>query len=280
MPGYDPFATLIARARSLLGGRDDPARLERALREALANPDLDSTALSALSALAERAERAFGDSPTPRQLLTLGRAREAIATGLIAWEQRPPALARALAHYERAAAIGPPGDAVALEAAWHAGCLLAGEHHVRAPARAIPYLERVIAWVNGYHPAYYYLGEAHVLLKDFDAAERALRAGLALDPSQEGILRVLRYLPLDRANEAVKAGDWARARSALEGAPILAESADATGLLGDALIELGELDGARRAWEQAISLEPGRRAMRHRFRRLGLERPGATTTED
>jgi tetratricopeptide (TPR) repeat protein len=262
----------LFRLRSIFCRNErNPDRRLLAAVERAAQPDDASS--SALLAAIQEAERALATSPTPRRHLLLGQAHETFANQFLAWDARAEYLRRALDHYEAAVGMTELGDANRVEAAWHAGCLLAGQHHLRDPQRAVPYLRQVIDSVSGYHPAYYFLGEALVWLKDFDAAEDVFRHGLALDPSQEGIRRVLHYLPLDRANEAARRLDWADVKSSLAEARVTDELAEAQILLGDAHAALGDTEAARRAWQQALRIEPGRPGMEKRFRQLEIIDP-------
>jgi tetratricopeptide (TPR) repeat protein len=97
-----------------------------------------------------------------------------------------------------AAARARPGSDEWRDAMFGAGYLLVGDYRIRDLERAVPILEAVVTSVEGYHPAYYYLGEALVMLDDLDRAEALFRRALELDPTQEGIRQVLEHLPDDR----------------------------------------------------------------------------------
>jgi predicted TPR repeat methyltransferase len=94
-------------------------------------------------------------------------------------------------------ALAPADSSTWLEAALGLGSLLAGEHSVREPAAAIAILEPI---ADRSAAASYFLGEAHALSGDLDAAERAWQRGLAIDPDHRGIKDVLEKLPADRAS--------------------------------------------------------------------------------
>jgi tetratricopeptide (TPR) repeat protein len=97
-----------------------------------------------------------------------------------------------------AAARSPKGSPEWVEATFGAGYLLVGDYTIRDLARAVPLLQAVVDAVEGYHPAYYYLGEALVMLDELDRAEALFERALELDPSQNGIRQVLSHLPDDR----------------------------------------------------------------------------------
>lgn len=100
--------------------------------------------------------------------------------------------------YLRRAATSEPGSPEWVEATFGAGYLLVGDYRLRDLDRAVPLLRAVTERADGYHPAYYYLGEALVMLGRLDEAEVVLRRALALDPTQEGIRLVLEHLDDDR----------------------------------------------------------------------------------
>lgn len=100
--------------------------------------------------------------------------------------------------YLRRAEESEPGSETWLEGTFGAAYLLVGDFRQRDLMRAVPLLRAVIGRVDGYHPAYYYLGEALVMLGQLDEAEALFKRALELDPSQEGIRRVLQHLPDDR----------------------------------------------------------------------------------
>lgn len=97
-----------------------------------------------------------------------------------------------------AAGRAPKGSPEWIEATFGAGYLLVGDYTIRDLPRAVPLLAAVVEAVEGYHPAYYYLGEALVMMGNLDRAERLFRRALELDPSQDGIRQVLEHLPDDR----------------------------------------------------------------------------------
>ncbi|HEY3107370.1 MAG TPA: tetratricopeptide repeat protein, partial [Chloroflexota bacterium] len=125
----------------------------------------------------------------------------------------------------------------------------------------------------GYDPAYYYLGEAYVMARRFDDAERVWRRGLALDPDQVGLADVLRHLGIDRLHDAAGRGDQAAVVAAAERIPEGERVAEAWLLLGDARAALGDTQGAAEAWRRALALEP-LKGMRKRFAAVGVEFPG------
>jgi tetratricopeptide (TPR) repeat protein len=206
--------------------------------------------------------------------LAAGRAVEARVRDGVPFEGRGAALGPALEHYQRALGLARPGSAVWLEAAFQLGSLLVGENSRRDVERARPLLEAVVAASSGYHPAFYYLGEAHALARRFDRAEEVWRRGLALDPSRGELGVVLDRLPLDRVREALGRGDQAAIVAAVERVDPDGRSAELWLRYGDALAALGRHDGADRAWRRALALEP-LKGMRRRFGSIGRPPPDA-----
>ncbi|HEV8638003.1 MAG TPA: tetratricopeptide repeat protein [Chloroflexota bacterium] len=204
--------------------------------------------------------------------LAAGRAIEARVSAGVPFEGRGAALGPALERYRRALGLARRGSAVWVEAAFRLGSLLAGENSVRDVERAIPLLEAVVGTVEGYHPAYYYLGEAYVLSRQFDRAEEVWRRGLALDPTRREVRDVLARLPLDRVRDAARRSDHGAVVAAVERVPAAERSAEAWVCYGDALAALGRVAEAGQAWRRALSLEP-LKGMRQRFRSVGLPPP-------
>jgi tetratricopeptide (TPR) repeat protein len=157
-----------------------------------------------------------------------------------------------------------------LDEAFRLGALLVGSYQERDPERAIPLLEGVVAAVQGYHPAYYYLGEALVMCGKFDAAETVWRRALALDPEQETIRWVLANLPIDRVRAAVASGGDVIA--AVERISPDERTAEVWLHYGDALALRGRNEEAARAWREAMTREP-LRGMRRRFQSIGFPFP-------
>ncbi len=154
--------------------------------------------------------------------------------------------------------------------AFRLGALLVGDYQARDPERAIPLLEGVVASVEGYHPAYYYLGEALAMCGKFDAAEAVWRRALGLDPDQEAIRQVLANLPIDRLRAAVASGGDVIA--AVERISSEERTAEVWLHYGDALAALGRKDEAAQAWREAMKREP-LRGMRRRFQAIGFPFP-------
>jgi tetratricopeptide (TPR) repeat protein len=201
--------------------------------------------------------------------LAAGLEIEARANAGVPFDERGAALRPAIEHYRRALGQARQGSAEWVEAAYRLGSLLAGEQSVRDPEGAVPLLEAVVSSVTGYHPAHYYLGEAYVLLKQFDRAEAVWRRGLELDPSRREIGDVLERLPLDRVREAVARRDHGAVVRAVERMPDGERPAEAWVCYGDALAALGRTGEAGKAWRRALQLEP-LKGMRRRFRSVGL----------
>jgi tetratricopeptide (TPR) repeat protein len=204
--------------------------------------------------------------------LAAGRAVEARVRAGVPFEERGPALRPAVEHYRRALGLARPGTTTWLEAAFRLGALLVGEPGLRDAERARPLLEGVVDAVTGYHPAYYYLGEAHALAGRFDLAEGVWRRGLALDPERPEIRDVLAHLPLDRARQAAGRDDHSAVIAAVERVAPPERSAELWLRYGDALAALGRAAEAEAAWRRAIALEP-LKGMRRRFRRIGRPPP-------
>jgi tetratricopeptide (TPR) repeat protein len=177
-----------------------------------------------------------------------------------------------MAHYQRALELARHGTPTWREAAFRLGSLLVGENSVRDVERALPLLEAVVAAVERYHPAYYYLGEAYALCRQYDRAEEVWRRGLALDPDRREVSDVLAYLPLDRVRDAVGRGDDGAVVAAVERVPSSERSAELWLRYGDALAALGRAAEAGEAWRRALALEP-LKGMRRRFRSVGLPPP-------
>lgn len=242
-----------------------------------------------------RAEAAAAHRPGYLLAMTLGKAWEMLASRHLSWDERGEALERALAHFEAAVSLAerlsaseavalaatlppeatcfPENRRALLQAQWRAGALLAAEFRVRDPVRAAGYLEAVIAGASGYHLAYYYLGEAYLLQRKFDDAERVWRRGLALSPDERAIALVLARLPQDRANHARNQKDWDGVVAALttpEGRAL--RSVEMLRLLGDAYFHLGQLDEAEAAWRDALTISAKAGGIRGRLNKLARAR--------
>jgi len=157
-----------------------------------------------------------------------------------------------------------------IDEAFRLGAELVGDYRRRDLARGITLLERVVAAVDGYHPAYYYLGEALAMRGEFDGAEAVWRRALELDPTQEPIRQVLANLPLDRVHAAVKSGGDVVAE--VERVAPEQRTAEIWVHYGDALAAAGRNREAAAAWRRAMALEPLKR-MRRRFSSIGAAFP-------
>jgi len=208
----------------------------------------------------------------PEKELAAGRAVEARVRAGVAFEARGLALRPAIEHYQRALGLARLGSATWREAAFQLGSLLVGENSVRDVERALPLLEAVVNAAAGYHPAYYYLGEAYALRRRYDLAEAVWRRGLGLDPERGEIRDVLAYLPLDRVRDAVGRCDHAGTVSAVERVAAAERSAELWLRYGDALAALGRAAEAGEAWRRALALEP-LKGMRRRFGSIGVPPP-------
>jgi predicted negative regulator of RcsB-dependent stress response len=279
----------MAILQRFLARRDADAAFRRLVR---AMGDNDGH--NQLPELARDAEQARERNPYHFGLtFALGVADELIASRQ-PWDLRTEWLQRAAQAYETAMDLADAGrldgaellpevapDAwepglsietrASLAAGYRAGLLRAGEFRVRDPARAVRQLHRVVEHLRGYHPAWYYLGEAYLLAGDLDAAEAAWRDGLAHSPGNSTLLDVLAKLPVDRVHQAAKEGDWRRVLSELDRLPGEAmAAAERLTLEGDAYHALGDLDRARRSWEAALAADRHALGVRRRLRRIGV----------
>ncbi|MBX6770223.1 MAG: tetratricopeptide repeat protein [Chloroflexi bacterium] len=239
-----------------------------------------------------RAEVAYQASPRHYGLaFLLGRASQCIAAEL-PWHDRTAWYRRALEYFESAARLAEAGNTAGadglpevsahtwgddldlqhrawLAASFEAGVLAVGEFRIRDPARAVHYLRRVAETVRGAHPVWYYLGEAYLLVGEFDAAEAAWREGLARAPDDRTLQAVLRNLPADRVRHAVRDGDWLAARRALERLPEGAmPTSERLTIEGDVHLAMGDPEAARRCWIAALEADPHAVGVRRRLHRL------------
>jgi tetratricopeptide (TPR) repeat protein len=214
----------------------------------------------------------FRRRPDADALLREGQDIEARVAREVAFADRGAHLGRAVDSYLAAMAAARPRSAPWQRAAFAAGSLLAGENSVRDLARAIPLLESVVEAVEGYDPAYYYLGEAYAMAGRFDDAERVWRRALALDGGQRAVADVLRHLGVDRVHAAAGRGDRAAVVAEAERIPEDERVAEVWLLLGDARAALADADGAAAAWRRAMALEP-LKGMRRRFASVDRQLP-------
>ncbi|HEX5416225.1 MAG TPA: tetratricopeptide repeat protein [Chloroflexota bacterium] len=261
----------------------------------------DSTDPARLTAAIARAEDARATSPQHFGLaFALGLARERLAA-VGPWERRAPILAAAVESYEAALALAEEGQIAGagllpevaadrwevgldlpgrarLAAAFQAGLLRAGEFRVRDPGKGAALLRSVVENLKGYHPAWYFLGEAYLLANHFDEAEAAWREGLRRKPGDPALLTVLEKLPIDRVHHRVRGGpdgpDWPGVLRELARLPNgrMPESERLT-IEGDAYLALGDPERARACWEAALradSLAVGVRKRLYQLARVAL----------
>lgn len=258
----------------------------------------DSTDGEALVSALARAEAQRAATPEHFALLfAMGLVRERLAT-LEPWEDRAPVLTAAVECYEAALALAEhgqvgganllpevsadhwePGLALAerarLAAAFQAGLLRAGEFRVRDPEKGATLLRSVVEGVRGYHPAWYYLGEAYLLANDFDQAEATWREGLRRNPGDLALQAVLDKLPVDRVHQRVRGGangpDWPGVLREIARLPAgrMPESERLT-IEGDAHLALGDPGRARACWEAALRADSLAVGVRKRL--YGLDR--------
>lgn len=260
------------------------ARLVQALeRLVLTFPRLGPRLGPPIAEALERAERFLASGGESYRLrLALGQAYEIYAGACAPVGEAARYFQRARQHYEAAlrvapahgeltglpVAVFPPDRQAELLARWYLGRLLVAEHTVRDIPAAREHLAAVVAAVPGYHPAYYYLGEALVLAQQFDQAEAVWRQARALPGAPTDLLdKVLTNLPLDQAHHASRRGDWATVVRALDRPEVRPRlPAEALRLLGDAYAAQGDLNAARRAWEEAAARSPKAVGLRKRLR--------------
>jgi|GEM_PF-6530434 len=229
----------------------------------------------------------------------LGLAFERLAT-LEPWDRRSLALHSAVSCYEDALGLADRGETAGasllsevtverwesglrleqravLAAAFAAGLLRAGEFRVRDPKRGATLLRRVVESLRGYHPAWYYLGEAYLLADEFDAAECAWREGFARNPEEGALLTVLDKLPVDRVHHQARRNDWPGVLHDIARLPPgrMPESERLT-IEGDAYRALGELERARSCWEAALRADSLAVGVRKRLYQLDPEQAGAS----
>ncbi len=264
---------------------------DRATR-ALVALDPRAQSLAELERIVARAEDTRRRDPTHFGLTyALGRAWEILAS-VQSWDARGPPLERAVAAYEASVDLALRGEVTGataipevdaarwetglgverralLAASVSAGVLRAAEFRVRDPARAVEHLRRVVAELRGYHLAWYFLGEAHLLAGEFDDAERVWRRAQELAPDQPALKAVLANLPVDRVRHCVKAGDWAGVLRELERLPEGAmRPSERLTLAGDAHLALGDARRARECWYAALADDLHAVGVRKRLRNL------------
>ncbi|HVC32257.1 MAG TPA: tetratricopeptide repeat protein [Chloroflexota bacterium] len=249
----------------------------------------------------EEAERVDRQQPDHFGLtFALGRAYERLAS-TVDWADRAAWIERALQRYEQAVRLAQHGKvggvaavAAVHDAAWEpaldereravlaasfqAGVLLSAEFRVRDPAAGIEYLSRVTRAVQGYHPAWYYLGEAYLLSDQFDRAEAVWREALRRAPGDPALQSVLRNLPADRVHSAAKRGDWPRVLREIERLPDGAVPLGERLIVeGDAHLAMGEPVAAQRSWTMALAADPGAVGVRSRLRKLARRQERSAT---
>src|SRR6185437_3463916 len=221
----------------------------------------------------------------------LGRACERVAAAR-EWNERAQWIERALGYYEdsvRLALAGkidgsnlvPEAAATAWErglsrsqrailaASFQAGLITSAEFRARAPRAGIAHLSRVVRALQGYHPAWYFLGEAYLLDHQFDQAERIWTEALRRSPENPTLTSVLRNLPVDRVHHHAKQGDWSLVLRAIETLPSGAMPASERWTIeGDARLALGDVTGARRCWLAALEADHVAVGVRLRIHRL------------
>jgi tetratricopeptide (TPR) repeat protein len=221
----------------------------------------------------------------------------------VPWDERSSWYERAVAAYENAANLAKGGEFRGLDlvsdssfdgtgltvtpseravvlASYRAGILRVAEFRVRDLDRAVAHLRAVTSLVSGYHPSWYYLGEAYNLAGHFDDAQDVWREGLARRPDDSALLAVLEKLPIDRVHDRRRAEDWPGVLRELARLPpnLLPDSERYT-IEGDARLGLGDFAGARFSWEAALAADSLVVGVHQRLRRLP-ERSGATKSAD
>lgn len=264
-------------------------QLTRRLWSLAADPRTDA---DQLRQAIDEARAARLQSPTHAGLAyALGLAGERLAS-LLAWDDRTPELQQAVAHYRDALRLvtegavegaeliaecapttgshpGPVHERARRVIALQLGILLTVDYRVRDPASAVELLESVLSTVPPPDPAWYYLGEAYLLLGRFDDAERVWTAALAAAPDDPSLQSVLRNLPVDRLHHAIRAGDWPAVLREARRVPSGAMPASELWTLqGDAYLALGDAERARQCWMAALAADPRTLGVRRRLRRL------------
>lgn len=247
-----------------------------------------------LEAALQDADLAYRQCPDHFGLaFSLGRGSERLAS-LMDWNDRTVWIERALSYYEEALRLAensqldglasvPEADEARWEpsmstavrarlaASFAAGWLYAGEFRVRNPARAVTYLGWVTRALRGYHPAWYFLGEAYLLSEQFDQAEQTWQEAQERAPDEPVLQAVLRNLAVDRVHHAVKAEDWPRVLAELARTPDDAMPAsERWTIAGDAHLALGDPAAARAAWHKALEADHLAVGVRRRLRKLGV----------
>lgn len=269
-----------------------PGFVARTLAQRIADLSADEAGLGrSLAAAVAEAQAAFLRAPGHYRLaFELGRACERVASQA-PWDARGPWIEQALGYYQTALSLaetgrvagasavpetGPehwqPGlslsDRARLAAALRIGLILVAEFRVRDPCAAISQLSRVVPNLSGYHPAWYYLGEAYLLNEQFTEAEQIWTRALALAPGDPTLLAVLRNLPADRVHHAAKLGDWQRVLAEIQRLPEGALPASERWTLeGDARLALGDESAARQCWLKALEADHVAIGVRKRLRK-------------
>jgi tetratricopeptide (TPR) repeat protein len=115
---------------------------------------------------------------------------------------------------------------------------------------------RDVVWLkNAYPRAYYYLGYLHIELGQFDTAVQVLDQGLRLDPGNPKLSneKAQALVRLKRFPEALEVYEQVLARDGYVNPTDKAFSFRGKGFV---LIELGDLDGAERAFRESLEYEP------------------------
>src|SRR5262249_8925546 len=118
---------------------------------------------------------------------------------------------------------------------------------------------RNLVWIkNAYPRAYYYLGYLHIELGQFDKAVEFLDQGLRLDPGNPKISneKAQALVRLKRFPQALEIYEQVLARDGYVSQKDKAFSFRGKGFV---LIELGDLDGAERAFRESLEYEPDSR---------------------
>lgn len=263
-----------------------------AARRLAAETSRASVPTNAILRAIEAADRLRRRNPSHFGLTyALGLACERVASDA-SWNDRKQWIERALRYYKAAIELAEDNQVAGAEtieeirpsswetglnsreramlaASYRAGLLLAAEFRIRDPAAAITHLTRVVNALRGYHPAWYFLGEAYLLNAQFDEAERAWTEGLSRSPGDPALQAVLRNLPADRVHHAAKVGDWRGvlreiSRLPPDGLP----ASERWTLEGDAHLALGDVEAARSCWLRALTEDRRAVGVRSRLRKL------------